>query len=269
MSQCERYAGLAGLYLDGELGRAEEAELFAHLEQCESCRNYFELMKAVSGELTEQRAPEGFAKSVMDAVGAAASENKRTEARRKRRVLSGISKGAAAKYAALAACLAVVIAAGVKLASPSDGAIPESVAAGFKCAGAEYAYPAANGEAEEAAPESIENRDIAEADESAPPASSNSGYKGVESVTVTSGNTVTHTDDAEEIAALADILRSGAAQPEAVPEGEADYLVEIDGAEGRRELLVYAVDGELICETDNGSVWLAEGSEAELEDVLG
>lgn len=269
MSQCEIYAGLAGLYLDGELGRAEETELFAHLEQCESCRNYFELMKAVSGELTEQRAPEGFAKSVMDAVGAAASENKRTEARRKRRVLSGISKGAAAKYAALAACLAVVIAAGVKLASPSDGAIPESVAAGFKCAGAEYAYPAANGEAEEAAPGSIENRDIAEADESAPPASSNSGYKGVESVTVTSGNTVTHTDDAKEIAALADILRGGAAQPEAVPEGEADYLVEIDGAEGRRELLVYAVDGELICEADNGRVWLAEGSEAELEDTLG
>lgn len=110
MSHCDKYIEMASLYIDGELPENEVPELMEHLAGCPDCRRYYEVFSGVSDALSDEvKAPEGFAAAVMDAVGAAAAPKKAVKPRR---------RGLVAKYAAMAACLALVIAAGVRLASP-------------------------------------------------------------------------------------------------------------------------------------------------------
>jgi len=71
MSDCRQYQEMISAAIDGELSQAENAELCAHLEQCEVCRRYYEVLKELSGILQEEsEVPEGFAAFVMSALPA-------------------------------------------------------------------------------------------------------------------------------------------------------------------------------------------------------
>ena len=68
MKYCDKYAPALSAFADGELSDAERAEVLAHLETCEPCRDYLaELaaMHAAFEDMEEYDAPEGFADSVM------------------------------------------------------------------------------------------------------------------------------------------------------------------------------------------------------------
>ena len=69
------YEELIGAAADGELSPEEEAALRAHLEQCESCRAFYQAVRAVSGTLAadEPALPENFTENVMRAVRAQAA----------------------------------------------------------------------------------------------------------------------------------------------------------------------------------------------------
>ena len=68
MRYCERYVPALSAFADGELNDAERAEILAHLETCEGCREYLaELtaMRAAFAEMEEYDAPDGFSDGVM------------------------------------------------------------------------------------------------------------------------------------------------------------------------------------------------------------
>ena len=262
MSCCDKYMERVSLYVDGELPEEEVPGLLAHLESCESCRSFCEALRAISADMEVSDAPEGFARSVMDAVGAAQVKN--VGARRKPRLK------AIAKWAGLAACLALIAAAGIKLSQGgAPAALGESEPACFGYTGAQA--PAAGPE-QPAGDDGIVDRDV-EA-----PYPDNSLYEpdafasgscagGIESVTVEHGETVSHTCDGELIGEIAGIL-SWSSAAETVPGGEADYIITVECADGENVISVWESDGELLCEGSEGA-WVAQGSAEELREAVG
>lgn len=57
MQSCEVYLEQISRMMDGELPETERAELLAHLEQCEYCRNAYAAFAAVSSQLAEPDFP--------------------------------------------------------------------------------------------------------------------------------------------------------------------------------------------------------------------
>ena len=262
MSRCEKYMEMASLLLDGELPDGCKAGLFEHLESCDECRAFYETMKAASASLGCVSAPEGFAKSVMDAVGAAAAEKKAENpapSKRPRR------RALAARMAGLAACLVLIAAAGIKLAGGEAPAAPaEAAPAGFDYTGAET-----EGEtpAEEPAEEPAqEPRADGENGLTINPASTDDCIGGLTAATVTAGESVMHTSDPAALEEIAEVL-GFAAEAEAVPEGEPDYLVELECGEAVYEIEVYAVDGALVCVRAGREPYVAAGSAEELREI--
>lgn len=100
MKNCTELAPLLSAFLDGELTEAECAEVRAHLESCESCREKLAEYAAVSAGLSEAfpeaEVPEGFTEGVMSAVRAEKTA-KRKAGRTWRRFMP------------IAACAAVVL----------------------------------------------------------------------------------------------------------------------------------------------------------------
>ena len=118
MKCCEKYAAALSAFADGELNGPEREELLAHIEHCESCREYLsELMvlRAVFEEMPELQAPQGFAEKVLDRM----HEEERA-GRRHRRAIPRV----------LAACAALVVisAAALRFALPGMGAKDDSTA---------------------------------------------------------------------------------------------------------------------------------------------
>ena len=73
MDRCQRMEERISLRLDGMLDPEEEQELEAHLAHCPACRalaRELEAIRAAFPEVEEYRAPEGFARGVMDRVAA-------------------------------------------------------------------------------------------------------------------------------------------------------------------------------------------------------
>lgn len=118
MKCCEKYVPALSALVDGELNDTERAEVLAHLETCEPCREFFAELTAMHdalGELEEYDAPEGFADGVMARVHEAPAPKKRTPR---------------TAWLSLAACAAIVIFA---VSGPlreakfaNDSAAPES-----------------------------------------------------------------------------------------------------------------------------------------------
>ena len=262
MSRCEKYMEMASLLLDGELPDGCKAGLFEHLESCDECRAFYETMKAASASLGCVSAPEGFAKSVMDAVGAAAAEKKAENpapSKRPRR------RALAARMAGLAACLVLIAAAGIKLAGGEAPAAPaEAAPAGFDYTGAET-----EGEtpAEEPAEEPAhEPRADGENGLTINPASTDDCIGGLTAATVTAGESVMHTSDPAALEEIAGVL-SFAAEAEAAPEGEPDYLVELECGEAVYDIEVYAVDGTLVCVRAGREPYVAAGSAGQMREI--
>ena len=246
MSRCDEYLEQASRYLDGELPRDEEAGLLEHLKNCSECRRYFSVMRAAAEAAEEVPAPEGFAAGVMEAVRAEAARSAAADAgkRRSRRAVY-------VRFAAAAACLVLVAAAAVKLASPANVASPQSEPAGFGVTGMDTKDGIYDRDAENDADEDV--LDVA------PSAASSSAAK-IESVTVTAGEVVSHTKDEALIAGVAELLEFYA-WAESQPGSEADYVIEFEGASGERVFSVWIVDGELLCRSGD-ELWIKKRKNA-------
>ena len=110
MRTCETYEAWLSALLDGELDPKYQAELMEHLSDCPACRQYFDDLMAIQDALAEPdgvKAPEGFAQSVMDAVAKTPQGGAEPAPRNKKPALRW------RRWAALAACLALVAAAGL------------------------------------------------------------------------------------------------------------------------------------------------------------
>lgn len=108
MKNCEYYEELIGAALDGEITAEEDKELRAHLESCETCRNFYEAMQAISG--TDEAlgdVPENFTANVMARVRETAAPAEKP-AKKKASIQRLVTR-----CGALAAAAAVAIWAGV------------------------------------------------------------------------------------------------------------------------------------------------------------
>ena len=97
MKYCETYAVALSALIDGELSDTERAEVLAHLEICQGCRDYFAeltVMHANLGGMEEFDVPEGFVDGVMARLHEAPAAKKRTPR---------------AAWLSLAACAAIVV----------------------------------------------------------------------------------------------------------------------------------------------------------------
>ncbi len=71
METCESYKQDICLYVDGSLEPSRVKELMTHLDNCEDCREYYEIQTALIhmlGDLPELEVPEGLHHSIMESV---------------------------------------------------------------------------------------------------------------------------------------------------------------------------------------------------------
>ena len=118
MADCEKYIEMMSAMVDGELTKADEAELRSHLDDCADCRRVYSAFSGISGALSEELAtpPETLVKGVMYKINLQKKGGRRF---------------AFGRFTALAACLVLVL-FGASYLGLFDGSSPnktESVAA--------------------------------------------------------------------------------------------------------------------------------------------
>ena len=108
MIDCEKCREMISCLLDGELSQAEQSLVREHIASCPECRSVYDAFSAVSEQMHEEEPlPDGLHEKIMS--GIKAKPKKKT----------GIVW---IKYLSVAACLALVIFAGVKsgILSPAE-----------------------------------------------------------------------------------------------------------------------------------------------------
>ena len=108
MTDCEKCREMISCLLDGELSQAEQSFVREHIAACPECRSVYDAFSAVSAQLHEEEPlPDGLHEKIMS--GIKAKPKKKT----------GIVW---IKYLSAAACLALVIFAGIKsgMLSPAE-----------------------------------------------------------------------------------------------------------------------------------------------------
>lgn len=108
MIDCEKCREMISCLIDGELSQAEQSFVREHIAACPECRSVYDAFSAVSAQLHEEEPlPDGLHEKIMS--GIKAKPKKKT----------GIVW---IKYLSVAACLALVIFAGVKsgMLSPAE-----------------------------------------------------------------------------------------------------------------------------------------------------
>lgn len=111
MTDCEKCREMISCLLDGELSQAEQSLVREHIAACPECRSVYDAFSAVSAQLHEEEPlPDGLHEKIMS--GIKAKPKKKT----------GIVW---IKYLSVAACLALVIFAGVKsgMLSPAENKV--------------------------------------------------------------------------------------------------------------------------------------------------
>ena len=135
MKYCEEYAALLDPFVDGELSPEEAAHVRAHLTVCDGCRSYVDAaltMREGFPNAEDTDVPEGFAGRVMSAIQAEAVSQTKAAPQKKpvpwKKVLLP-----------MAACLAIVVAAGQlpRIGGGSDAA--ETAAAQYQASTEESA----------------------------------------------------------------------------------------------------------------------------------
>lgn len=101
MNNCEKYEELISCLIDNELSDEDRIDLMLHIENCPSCREYYETISHLfAGENFEMvPPPESLASSVMSKVNAAGAPRPA----KKRPTVTTVTK-----YLAIAACAAIV-----------------------------------------------------------------------------------------------------------------------------------------------------------------
>lgn len=108
MTDCEKCREMISCLLDGELSQAEQSLVREHIASCPECRSVYDAFSAVSEQMHEEEPlPDGLHEKIMSGI----------KARPKKK--TGIVW---IKYLSVAACLALVIFAGVKsgMLSPAE-----------------------------------------------------------------------------------------------------------------------------------------------------
>ena len=108
MIDCEKCREMISCLIDGELSQAEQSFVREHIAACPECRSVYDAFSAVSAQLHEEEPlPDGLHEKIMS--GIKAKPKKKT----------GIVW---IKYLSVAACLALVIFAGIKsgMLSPAE-----------------------------------------------------------------------------------------------------------------------------------------------------
>lgn len=108
MTDCEKCREMISCLIDGELSQAEQSFVRDHIAACPECRSVYDAFSAVSAQLHEEEPlPDGLHEKIMS--GIKAKPKKKT----------GIVW---IKYLSVAACLALVIFAGIKsgMLSPAE-----------------------------------------------------------------------------------------------------------------------------------------------------
>ena len=128
MRTCEEYEALISALLDGALADEDREELMAHMAGCPACQAYFDDLLAIRTALSglEDKAPAGFTDRVMDQVR---RESRQTEEKENSRKTVAFPYWR--RYAAMAACCAVVAIAGFWAfngAQPSAGNVAADTA---------------------------------------------------------------------------------------------------------------------------------------------
>ena len=110
MRTCEEYEALISAFIDGALADKDRAELMAHMAECPACQAYFDDQIAIHDALAdmEVKAPEGFADRVMAQVRQESQQAPVSEKQEKKTVPFPLWR----RYAAMAACCAIVAIAG-------------------------------------------------------------------------------------------------------------------------------------------------------------
>lgn len=110
MRTCEEYEALISAFIDGALADEDRAELMAHMAECPACQAYFDDQIAIHDALAdmEVKAPEGFADRVMAQVRQESRQAPVSEKQEKKTVPFPLWR----RYAAMAACCAIVAIAG-------------------------------------------------------------------------------------------------------------------------------------------------------------
>ena len=109
MRTCEEYEALISALLDGALADGDREELMAHMAGCPACQAYFDDLLAIRTALSglEDKAPAGFTDRVMDQVRRESRQTEKKENSRK-----AVAFPYWRRYAAMAACCAIVAIAG-------------------------------------------------------------------------------------------------------------------------------------------------------------
>ena len=269
MKNCEYYEELIGAALDGEITAEEEKELRAHLESCETCRNFYEAMQAISGaDDALGEPPENFTANVMARVHEAAAQvaPETKPAKKKTNITRLVTR-----YGALAAAAAVAIWAGVtfggtfaaKSADSSSSAAPEV---------AMYSTAGDDAETEKAA------RDAAPAEApaggmmmaAAPESAAANDIDGGVTVTVTAakaaeGDEVMLPDDGFFAGYL--LLDEGETS---APERDCDYTLTLTAPDGTENEYRLWIDEETIVwqKADNDAAHLSPASPEALNEAL-
>lgn len=111
MTDCEKCREMISCLIDGELSQAEQSFVREHIAACPECRSVYDAFSAVSAQLHEEEPlPDGLHEKIMSGI----------KARPKKK--TGIVW---IKYLSVAACLALVIFAGVKsgMLSPAENKV--------------------------------------------------------------------------------------------------------------------------------------------------
>lgn len=111
MTDCEKCREMISCLIDGELSQAEQSFVREHIASCPECRSVYDAFSAVSEQMHEEEPlPDGLHEKIMS--GIKAKPKKKT----------GIVW---IKYLSVAACLALVIFAGVKsgMLSPAENKV--------------------------------------------------------------------------------------------------------------------------------------------------
>ena len=288
MRDCGEYQELISLMLDGELTEPQKTGLLRHLEQCEDCRRVYSAFKAISLSLSqEEEAPASLAGGVMDAIRGGnvvpmpAPEEGKKPARRVRW----------RRAAALAACLALVLAGAASLPALLGGNAAEtegSEPAVFGMMGNSTAGDAAEAaeSAGEAAPEEgrvnpaggpactdestmpPENAAAGENLAVSPQPSDCSRAAEVTSARVYSDGELILSLEEEEAPELASLLEYAGPYGGETP-SEGGFAVSLCAGGQEYELEVYVVGGGLACSCPAGAYTAAGSADDFLETVEG
>lgn len=223
MTDCEKCREMISCLLDGELSQAEQSFVREHIAACPECRSVYDAFSAVSEQMHEEEPlPDGLHEKIMS--GIKAKPKKKT----------GIVW---IKYLSVAACLALVIFAGVKsgMLSPAEHKTDSNDLYVAK------SLPVLDGRF---TGQSGEESDGNTQEQSA-------------KTSVTLEET-----DAEKLLALIEPA-DGAEEYE--PTAEADYAVSLGGDVG--VVLIYIDDGRAYADYGNGA-FAAAGSAQEIRDLL-